>query len=1117
LFALPLLAGDVVRAAEPANPTAATKPAVATASDAAQRQIASFKIPAGLQVKVWAADSMLSNPVAISIDEKGRVFVAETHRIGRGVEDNRGHMGWLDDDLASVTVPDRLKVYQKHIKDVEKTYGTASELIRVLEDRSGGGVADHQSVFREDFHDVLDGVGAGILARHGDVYYACIPNLWLLRDTNDSGKADYRESLQYGFGVRTSLMGHDLHGLCIGPDGKLYFSLGDRGFHLVTREGKTIANPNTGGVFRCNLDGGELELFAVGVRNPQKLAFDDYGNLFSCDNNSDSGDRARWIYIVEGGDSGWRMPFQSRNDRGSWDRERVWDPARAEHNAYIVPPVGWLADGPSGLVYYPGTGWSDKWQGHFFLCDFRGSPGGSGVRSLALKPKGASFEMTDSQEFLWHILCTDVAWAPDGNLYVSDWIDGWSGTGKGRIYRVFDPTWQQDPTVLEVKRLLSEGMSSRSADELVKLLGHPDMRIRQEAQFALATKGNSAIAVLSPLAAGKAIQAATTDRLRQLARIHAIWALGQIARTERAAKEPLAAIEPLHGLAADADPEIRAQMARVLGDTRDESAQNLLIGLTRDKNLRVQHLAALALGKVGTPDAIPAELELLRANDDKDAVVRHSAAVALAHSAGNDWRGIAALVKAADDPSAAVRLGVLLAFRRLEQPTLADFLTDPDPRLVLEAARAIHDLPLDQDLPQLAALIDTTPSGDAMDREALMRRVLDANFRLGAAENAAAVARYAARSNAPEAMRIEALEMLSDWTKPSAHDRVNNFWRPLPLRAANLASDALRPVLPGILGTGSDKVLQAGARVAGRLGINEVDSTMVALAADAKRSPDTRVQALRALERLHAKQLNGSMTAALDDHEPAIRADGRRILAKLRPAEAIAPLTAALTNGETIERQSALATLATMKNSQADALLSQWLDKLLAGRVPPDMQLDLLEAAAARRIAPLHDRLGRYDASRPHKESIDPFRESLVGGDAQRGRQIFFERTEVGCVRCHTVAGTGGKVGPELSKIGSQKPREYILESIVDPNKVIAKGFETAVVVLDDGRSVAGIVKSEDAKQLVLMTPEGKTVTVEKSSVDQRASGKSAMPQDVAKPLTKFDLRDLVEFLANQK
>ena len=58
--------------------------------------------------------------------------------------------------------------------------------------------------------------------------------------------------------------------------------------------------------------------------------------------------------------------------------------------------VAWLADGPSGLVYYPGTGWDDKWQGHFFLVDFRGSPGASGVRSFAVKPKGASFELVDS-------------------------------------------------------------------------------------------------------------------------------------------------------------------------------------------------------------------------------------------------------------------------------------------------------------------------------------------------------------------------------------------------------------------------------------------------------------------------------------------------------------------------------------------------------------------------------------------------------------------------------------------------------------------------------------------------------------------------------------------------
>jgi quinoprotein glucose dehydrogenase len=108
-------------------------------------------------------------------------------------------------------------------------------------------------------------------------------------------------------------------------------------------------------------------------------------------------------------------------------------------------------------------------------------------------------------------------------------------------------------------------------------------------------------------------------------------------------------------------------------------------------------------------------------------------------------------------------------------------------------------------------------------------------------------------------------------------------------------------------------------------------------------------------------------------------------------------------------------------------------------------------------------------------------------------------------------------VGPDLAGIGSKQNREYLLESIVDPNKQIAKGYETAVLTLTSGQVVTGIVKAETAKELQLMTVEGKLVTVPRDKIDERQSGKSAMPEDVIKSLSKTELRDLVEFLAGLK
>jgi quinoprotein glucose dehydrogenase len=469
------------------------------------------------------------------------------------------------------------------------------------------------------------------------------------------------------------------------------------------------------------------------------------------------------------------------------------------------------------------------------------------------------------------------------------------------------------------------------------------------------------------------------------------------------------------------------------------------------------------------------------------------------------------LLGALNHESASARLGVLLALRRLKSDKLAHFLNDAEPRLVLEAARAIHDLPIESALPQLAALVTRQTTDDA-----LLRRVLNANFRLGQAENAMAVATFAANSDAPENLRIEALEMLADWAKPSPRDRVLGMWRPLGERSPDIAAAALRPALPGVF-TGSNKVRAEAAKVAAALGIREVGPALLGVLTDVSMPGRVRGDALVALVGLNDPKAEATVAAALTDDNSYVRAAARAALAKLKPAEAIAPLEQAVFHGDRIERQEALATLATFKEKGTNGILSKALDQLLAGQLPADSQLDLLEAAATRNAKELKDKLAKYEAARPKDNPLAQYQESLVGGDAELGRKIFFERSQVSCVRCHKINGSGGDVGPDLSKIGGQKERNYLLEAVALPSKTIAKNFETAVLLDFDGKVHTGIVRFEDDDRIDLMTAEGKLVSLKKDDIEQRKEGKSAMPDDLSKHLSRRDLRDLVEFLSSLK
>ncbi len=1088
-----LVVGFVARGEDSPPPQ---EPRIAPASKEAEQAFSGFKVPAGLKVEVVAAEPLLANPVAFFIDNRGRFFVCETFRQTTAIADNRNHAEWLDDDLAAQTVADRLAYIHKHLKEKAIEYTQQDDRIRLLEDTNGDGKLDKASVFAAGFNRIEEGTGAGVLVRGDDVYYTNIPNLWRLRDQDKDGKADERTALHTGYGVRFAFRGHDMHGLILGPDGRLYFSIGDRGFNVKTQEGKQIVHPQCGAVLRCELDGSNLEVFATGLRNPQELAFDDYGNLFTGDNNSDSGDQARWVYVVQGGESGWRMEYQYLPDRGPFNREKIWHPFHEGQPAYIVPPVTNLASGPSGLAFYPGTGLPEHYKQRFFLVDFRGTPANSGVRTFRVKPKGAGFEVTDAEETLWRVLATDVDFGPDGGVYLTDWVNGWNGEGKGRIYRYSSPEVSASAEVQEVKKLLAGSFSTLSTAKLVKLLGHADRRVRLEAQFALVNA--SARNELTKTALSEA---------PTLARLHAIWGVGQIVRREKDLVPKLNALLPLFQ---DDDAEIRAQAAKLFGEFSDAVGLAALLPLLKDDNPRVRYFAAMTfgpLGRRGCKDAITPLCGMLEENNNQDPVLRHAGIMGLVGSAESGE----ALADAGKHSSSAVRLAVTVAMRKLGSEQVTMLLDDADPLVVVEAARAIHDLPITAALPKLAALITRSSTDDA-----LLRRVLNANFRLGTVENAHAIAAFAARKDVPDNLRLEALAMLQTWDKPSPKDRVLNFWRPLPDREREPAAAALRSNLPGIF-SGSPKVQAEGAKVAAELGIQEVGPALFTLLADKTQLPQVRADSLAALATLKDPGLERAVDSSLKDEAPLVRASARNVLLRLKPAIALAEIEEAVLKGEIVERQAALHSLANFTQPGTNGILSKALDELVAGNYPAAARLDLVEAARRRAAGDIKSKLAKYESGLVADDAaVTAYLDCLEGGDVERGRRIFRERTQVSCVRCHKVAGSGGDVGPDLTKLMADpaKTRQYLLESLVAPNKSIAKGFESVLVLDSDGQSFTGIIKKETDKKLDLMTAEGRLISLAKEDIEQRRPAKSAMPDDLTKHLSKFEVRDLVEFLA---
>ncbi len=1079
-------------------------------------------------------------------------------------------MDWLRDDLAAETVDDRAAYMKRFFADWPARFATECDRIRLVVDSDGDGTGDDATVFADGFGDLLDGTGAGVLARPGrggkggDVYYTCIPDLYRLRDDDGDGVADELDSLSTGYGVRVAFRGHDMHGLTMGPDGRLYWSIGDRGFHVVTPEGETLAMPDTGAVFRSETDGSGLELFAYGLRNPQELAFDDAGNLFTWDNNSDSGDKARWVHVVQGSDSGWRMYFQYLPDRGPWNREMMWIPrdtpasvtfgatgvpantaAAAIQPAHVLPPLANIGDGPSGLTHDPGVGLPPELRGHFFACDFRGTPGNSGIRHWTNERDGATFKLTDDGQYVWGVLATDATFAPDGSLFVSDWVTGWDGVGKGRVYRFA----QTAHPAAESAALLAAGFDELNVDRLAELLNHADRRVRLESQYELANR-NAVDALLT------VAEDATAD---PFARRHALWGYGQCVRGG-------ASPAPLAELAGDGDAVIRWWAVRLLGETHPGRFASRLIAALRDPDARVVREAALALGETAAVEpAATAWLREVIAERGEDPALFHAATVGLSRTASpeelaaflgvsfasrpgltdaevaaqNDRlhraavvaarragaEAVAAVIRRAED-DAAIPVWLELCRAAIDEPAIAGAATAATLRAVAASADgAAFDFDLYGDDAALGPLLDPTH-----------RRTLMANFLLGDAAAAARVRNLAAQIDAPPALRVEAIEELTMWDAPDRLDRVTGRLRPAAEWAA--ASPANRVVvggdregeivrdaafLPALLTErvaslldGPPEVRSAAVALLAKYQIEASFDAMRTLALDAAQTDAVRVAAVKAVDALTSDAALAASVArpALTADSPAIRAAARMVLVKRDPASAVATLSDALETGASLERQAAVAALAGLNSGEADAVVKVWLDRLMDGESPPEITLELLEAASTRKDGSLGQYLAMYESNRG-PDKFNQWTEALVGGDAAKGKEIFFGRSAASCRRCHIAGGEGGEVGPALDGIALKRDRRYLLESIIVPNAKIAEGYATVVELTDDGQVHTGVLRGDTDEALTLVLPTGETVVIPADTILDRADGPSAMPADIPDALSRREMRDLVEYLAS--
>ena len=506
-----------------------------------------FVVPNGFVVERVAAPPLVRFPLFGSLDDRGRLYVAE----GTGT----------------------------NLPGTELVKKNLGRILR-LTDSNGDGVFDASTVF-------ADGLvfPSGVLWHDGAVYATSHPNLWKFSDDDDDGRAERREPLVGAFNFNGN--GCDIHGPFLGPDGRLYWTDGRHGYKVPTREGP-ILEGLAARIWRAKTDGSAVErLCGGGFDNPVELAFTHDGSLIG---TMDQGTGDALLHYVEGG---------------------VYPMDHPAVNEFLStgPMLGSIRQYPAalpvalcGLTAYRSDQFGDDYRGGFFTAQFnvhriehhRLVRDGSTYRSVE-----RDFVTSDSEQ----VHLSDVLEDADGTLLFIDmgaWYNYGCPTSKiakpevlGAIYRVrrVGVPRPADP------RGWTLGLAARDPKGLAALLGWSSPTVRDQAIVRLAKIGPAAFDALADVVRSRPGVEGHSPRAAD-ARIDALWAF---ARSEA----PEARGSVRHALT-DPDPGVRHAAAHVAGLQRDPLAVGPLALMVTADDQPARLKAAESLGRIGDPAAVPA-------------------------------------------------------------------------------------------------------------------------------------------------------------------------------------------------------------------------------------------------------------------------------------------------------------------------------------------------------------------------------------------------------------------------------------------------------------------------------------------------------------------------------